>query len=30
MAAGIKLKQLALEKGKEIRVCLIEKAGEVG
>ncbi|CAO3594366.1 unnamed protein product [Absidia cylindrospora] len=30
MAAAIRVKQLALEADKEIRVMLIEKAGEVG
>ena len=30
MAAAIKLKQLSLEKGTELRVCLVEKAAEIG
>ncbi|GIX71798.1 electron transfer flavoprotein-ubiquinone oxidoreductase, mitochondrial [Caerostris extrusa] len=30
LAAAIKLKQLAAEKQKEVRVCLVEKASEVG
>ncbi|MDY0012368.1 MAG: electron transfer flavoprotein-ubiquinone oxidoreductase [Rhodocyclaceae bacterium] len=30
LAAAIKLKQLANEKGQELSVCLIEKAGEIG
>lgn len=30
MSAAIKLKQLSNEKGKEIRVCLVEKASEIG
>uniref|UniRef100_A0A6M2DR99 Electron transfer flavoprotein-ubiquinone oxidoreductase n=1 Tax=Xenopsylla cheopis TaxID=163159 RepID=A0A6M2DR99_XENCH len=30
MAAAIRAKQIANEKGKELRVCLVEKASEVG
>ena len=30
MSAGIRLKQLAQSSGKEIRVCLVEKASEIG
>lgn len=30
MSAAIRMKQLAQSSGKEIRVCLVEKAGEVG
>ncbi|CAL1289748.1 unnamed protein product [Larinioides sclopetarius] len=30
MSAAIKLKQLAAEKQKDIRVCLVEKASEIG
>jgi len=30
LSAAIKLKQLATEKGKEIRVCLVEKGAEIG
>jgi electron-transferring-flavoprotein dehydrogenase len=30
LSAACKLKQLAAEKGKEIRVCVIEKAAELG
>lgn len=30
MSAAIKLKQLAQSSGKEIRVCLVEKASEIG
>lgn len=30
LAAAIRAKQLAAEKGKEIRVCVVEKASEVG
>ena len=30
MTAAIKLKQLANEKGKDVRVCLVEKASEIG
>ena len=30
LSAAIRLKQLAEEKGKEIRVCLVEKASEMG
>ena len=30
LSAAIKLKQLAAEKGQELRVCVIEKAAEVG
>src|ERR1051326_8225512 len=30
LAAAIRLKQLAREKGKELSVCLIEKGAEVG
>ncbi|KAG8177344.1 hypothetical protein JTE90_020984 [Oedothorax gibbosus] len=30
MAAAIRLKQLAAEKQKELRVCLVEKASEIG
>jgi len=30
LSAAIRLKQLALEKGQEIRVCVLEKAAEVG
>lgn len=30
LAAAIRLKQLATEKGKEISVCVIEKGAEVG
>lgn len=30
MSAAIKLKQLANEKGKDTRVCLVEKASEIG
>jgi electron-transferring-flavoprotein dehydrogenase len=30
LSAAIKLKQLANDSGKEIRVCLLEKAPEIG
>lgn len=30
LAAAIRLKQLAAEKGTELGVCLIEKASEIG
>ena len=30
LSAAIRLKQLAEEKEKEIRVCLVEKASEIG
>jgi electron-transferring-flavoprotein dehydrogenase len=30
MAAAIRLKQLGKEKGKEVRVCLLEKSAEIG
>lgn len=30
LSAAIRLKQLAEESGKEIRVCLVEKASEIG
>lgn len=30
MSAAIRLKQLANENGKEMRVCLVEKAAELG
>lgn len=30
LSSAIKLKQLANEKGKDIRVCLVEKASEIG
>lgn len=30
LSAAIRLKQLANEKGSELRVCVIEKAGEIG
>jgi electron-transferring-flavoprotein dehydrogenase len=30
LSAAIKLKQLATEKNKELRVCVVEKASEVG
>ena len=30
LAAAIRLKQLAAEKGREISVCVLEKGGEVG
>ena len=30
LSAAIRLKQLAEENGKEIRVCLVEKASEIG
>lgn len=30
MSAAIRLKQLANEKGKDVRVCLVEKASEIG
>jgi Dehydrogenases (flavoproteins) len=30
MAAAIRLKQLAEKDGKELKVCLVEKAAEVG
>uniref|UniRef100_A0A914UQF0 Electron transfer flavoprotein-ubiquinone oxidoreductase n=1 Tax=Plectus sambesii TaxID=2011161 RepID=A0A914UQF0_9BILA len=30
MSAAIRLKQLAAEKGQELRVCLVEKAAEIG
>ncbi|HSI96437.1 MAG TPA: NAD(P)-binding protein, partial [Methylophilaceae bacterium] len=30
LAAAIRLKQLALESGKEISVCVLEKGAEVG
>ncbi|CAO1339189.1 unnamed protein product [Diamesa serratosioi] len=30
LSAAIKAKQLALDNNKEIRVCLVEKAGEIG
>lgn len=30
LSAAIRLKQLASEHGKEIRVCLVEKAAQIG
>lgn len=30
LSAAIRLKQLAAEQGKEIRVCLVEKASQIG
>ena len=30
LTAAIKLKQLANDQGKELRVCVVEKASEVG
>ena len=30
LSAAIRLKQLAEETGKELRVCLVEKAAEIG
>ena len=30
MAAAIRIKQLCNEKGKDLRVCIVEKAAEVG
>lgn len=30
MSAAIRLKQLAAEKNQELRVCLVEKASEIG
>ena len=30
LSAACRLKQLAYEAGKEIRVCLVEKASELG
>lgn len=30
LAAAIRLKQIALEKGEEIEVCVVEKGSEVG
>lgn len=30
LSAAIKLKQLAQQNGKEIRVCLVEKGAEIG
>ena len=30
MSAAIRLKQLAEQNGKELRVCLVEKSAEVG
>lgn len=30
MACAIRLKQLAQEKGQEVRVCLLEKSAEIG
>ena len=30
LAAGIRLKQLAAEKGREVSVCVLEKGGELG
>lgn len=30
LSAAIRLKQLANESGKEIKVCLVEKASEIG
>ena len=30
MSAAIKLKQLAQQSGKELRVCLVEKASQIG
>jgi len=30
LSAAIRIKQLANEHGKEIRVCLVEKASEIG
>lgn len=30
MSAAIRLKQLANEKGQEMRVCVVEKAAEIG
>ena len=30
LSAAIRLKQLAQESGQEVRVCLVEKASEIG
>ena len=30
LAAAIKFKQLAAQAGKDLRVCLVEKGGEIG
>ena len=30
LSAAIRLRQLALESGQEVRVCLVEKAPEIG
>lgn len=30
MSAAIRLKQLAVQDGKELRVCLVEKSSEIG
>lgn len=30
MSAAIRLRQLAEQNGKELRICLVEKAAEVG
>ena len=30
LSAAIRLKQLALEKGQEVSVCVLEKGGELG
>lgn len=30
LSAAIRAKQLAVQQGKEIRVCVVEKASEVG
>ncbi len=30
LSAAIRLKQLSIEKGQEVSVCLIEKAAEIG
>jgi electron-transferring-flavoprotein dehydrogenase len=30
MSAAIRLKQLAVQSGKELRVCLVEKSAEIG
>lgn len=30
MSAAIRLKQLAVQNGKELRVCLVEKSAEIG
>ncbi len=30
LSAAIRLKQLALESGQDVRVCLVEKSSEIG